>query len=160
MATVAGEPLAGHSDHPASHDGQRLAFLVERLNRKRRVRRGLEGERTVLVDRDRTQNPLDVPTRFEPDGSMPAAADVSVVIGEDAKFPDRTARDSLKPASAVDVSTEDRRRGAFNGPVGDKRRGLANGQRDRLEDVVFLVGVDGDHVVEHVDQAERPLPAG
>ena len=119
VTTVAGHPLAGHSNHPTPHQRHRGAVLVERLYRQRCVGRCGEAERAVILDGHRSENPLDVPTGFEPDRFVPAAAHITVVVGENAEFLDLSARYAFQTAPAVDIRAEYRRRRAGDCAVGD-----------------------------------------
>ena len=107
VAADAGDPFAGHAHEPAAHQLHGPAFVVQRLDRDRRVGRDLEIGRTVGLDRRRAEHPLHVPAGLRADERKPGLGVVAEVVREDPQALDRAARHALQAGPAVDVRDVD-----------------------------------------------------
>ena len=86
MTAGAGYHLSRHGHEPTAHQLQRLAVRVQRLYCDWRVGRNAETRRAIRANRDRADDPFDVPRPIQPDAvHLAAHAMVGEVIGEQAK---------------------------------------------------------------------------
>jgi hypothetical protein len=157
VAADAGEHLAGHGRQPAPHDLQGLAVLVDRLEGDGRVGGHAEHRRSVRLDRHRAEDAVDVPGPVDADVDVPAHAVVGVVEREQPQPLDRAPRNALEARAGVDVrQVEDRVLPRQVDLVRDHGRGRRLPQGHGLQDGVARLGVELQHVVEHVDQVQVP----
>ena len=87
VAAAAGDRFAGHADEPTAHQLQRLALLVERLQRERRVGRDAEMRRAVRLDRHGAEDALHVPRTVQAERAVePAEAASGEVVLDHAEL--------------------------------------------------------------------------
>ena len=162
MATDAGDHLARHGRKPTSHQLQRLAFAVQRLDRDRGVGRHDKEGRAIGRHGHGAQDPPHVPRAVHADVVLDARrAEIAEVIGEKSEFPDRAARYPSQPFADIDVAQVDGRFPGFEAdPVGNHRRTPRLPQGHGLQQQPALFLAQQEHVVEHVHQVDPPLRTG
>ena len=158
VAARAAHALAGHAHRPAAHQLERAPFAVERLEGDRGVGRHLEADAAVLLDVHRAEDALDVPAGLhavEARHGVSARLVVVEVVGEHAQLLRRAARHAREAGAVVDVGDV---HGAgllpLHAAVGDDRRTLPRGERDRLGVDALGVFRDERHVVERVHEVD------
>ncbi len=158
MAADTGDGFTRHGGHPAAHQLQGLAPLVEGLYGYGGVCRHAETGGTVFLDGHGAQHALDIPGSVQSDPvNLPAHAVIRILIGVQAELFHRAAGYAFEPVADVDVADEDIGVPALqvNSRRND-RRPWNRSQRNRLKEGIARLFAQQDHVVKNIHKINTP----